>query len=1028
MLVILTVLLGVLGYINTGSDLYPPVNIPVIVISTSYPGAGSEEIQQNVVKPIEDAVSSISGVDVIQSTAREGAATTVIQFKLSADTTNAYIDTQKAIDGVTYELPKDANKPTLFKVDPGAIPVIIATVSGNQGFDLVYNDAKKVKERIEKISGVGQVSLSGGMDKELQINIDKTKLDFYGLTISQIVGRLQAENLTLPGGTIQESKQDKVIKINGEFKDINQIKMFRIPTRSGFVQLKDIADVSLVYPKAQSISRTNGKICIGLTIQKQTDANIVKTVQKIKTEIEKLKPTLDNSSIDIAFDTSIYIKSSLDETQRNLIEGIFITSLILLLFLRQFSSMIIVLISIPLSLIATFFMMFMFKFSFNMISLMGLALCVGILVDDSVVILENIHRHMKMGKDPKTAALDGRTEIGMAAIAITLCDIVVFAPIAFMSGIVGQYFRQFGLTVVFATLFSLIISFTVTPMLASRMYKNKTSKSLKENALARLLDKIGKNFTEGYINTLKWSLKHRVIVCISILFLFISAFVLIAGGFIGTEFMPVPDTGEFAITLDMSPGTSIDVTNEKTKIVEDYLSKNIPELQLYYTEIGGSTMSFYGGSSGNKATISVKLVNKKERKRNYKQVMDQIRTWGQNTLYGVKFKVADQSGGEGGPDADKPVLINIKGPKLEVLRELANQAEKIVKATPGTVEITNSLQSGQPELTLNVDRLACANYGFTVNDISSTIRASLEGVKAGVFRKDGQEYDIKVKVNDNQIVDPNDVINLKVANATGSTATIGQLASISYTQSPAVINTQDKQRLASITAYLKDGYNVGVVNAQLAQKIKGIQTLNGYSVTLGGAQESMDETFTPLVQALIMSVALVYIVLAILYESFLTPFVRLLALPVGFIGSIYLLFITHNTLNMFSMIGLIMLDGLAAKNGTLLIDYTNTLMHRDGLPIREALIQATRTRLKPIYMTSIAMIVGMLPTALAIGDGSEYKAGMGVVIIGGIITSTILSPILLPVAYTLMVDMKGFILRKIFRRKQHNIGGIKNEI
>lgn len=1010
MLIILVVLLGIMSYINTGKDLYPPVNIPVIVITTQYPGAGAEEIKKDIVEPIEDAVSGVSGVDKVNSTAAEGYSSTVVMFKLSADTTNAYIDTQKAVDSITYKLPKDAEKPTLLKYDPNNIPVIILTVSGDKEHEQLYNDADRLKDKLSRIPGVGQVSMSGGMEKELQINIDKSKLEFYGITISQIVQRLQAENLNFPGGTIKQSEQDKIVKISGEFKDINEIKSFRIPVRNSFIQLKDIADISLSYPNVKEISRDSGKPCISLSIQKQPDANVVETGDKILKEIEKMKPLLKGSNINIVMNATEFIKGSLSETQRNLIEGVFITSLVLFVFLRQFSSMLIVLISIPVSIVSTFFMMYVFGFTFNMLSLMGLALCVGILVDDSVVILENIHRHLKMGKDPKAAALDGRTEIGMAAIAITLCDIVVFAPIAFMSGIVGQYFRQFGLTVVFATLFSLIVSFTVTPMLASRMYKQSGTTFLKENFIRRFLNAFGASFQAGYISLLKWSLRHRFIVCGAILVLIVFAISLPFMGAIGGEFMPEMDTGEFYVRLELASGSNIQNTDAKTKIVENYLTKeNIPELDYYYTTIGD-------GGNVNKSSIYVKLVNKTARKRTYKQVMDQVRDWGLNNLSGVSYKVT-KAAGEGGPDSDKPVLINIKGPKMEVLKDIARKIEQIVKETPGTVEVSNSLESGQPEISINIDRLACAKYGFTVYDISNTIRSSLEGTKAGVFRKDGQEYDIRVKLQNNQILNEFDISNLKVSNNSGVSMSVGQLAAINLTQSPTTLKTLDKQTLASVSAYLKEGYTTAEVNAAIMAKTKDLKLMDEYSISFGGEQEDMQETMISLLQALFMSIALVYIVLVILYESFLTPFVRLLALPVGIIGALIMLAITGNTLNMFSMIGLIMLDGLAAKNGTLLIDYTNTLMHTKGLSLREALIEATKTRLKPIYMTSIAMIVGMLPTALALGDGAEFKSSMGIVIIGGITSSTLLSPILLPVAYTIMDDMKRFISGKIFRRK-----------
>ncbi|HEX9061143.1 MAG TPA: efflux RND transporter permease subunit, partial [Clostridia bacterium] len=455
-IVILFVLLGIMGGINLGADLFPSVNIPVIVVSSVYPGAGSDEVEKSIVKPIEDAVAGVSGIDKFSATASEGYGQVVVLFKMNADTNSAFMDTQKAVDGILSQLPKDATKPQILKIDPGASPIMDIALSGDRPLDELYGKAELLKERIERIEGVGRVSIYGASKKELQINVDKSKMEHYGLTLSQITGRLQSDNVNFPGGLINQPEQNRIVSIKGEFEDINQIKSLRIPVKQGSVRIGDIADVTLDYPTATQTSRLNQKRAIGLSIQKQSDANIVATGDKVKAELESLKQSLKGIDLKIVDDSTIFINSSLNDTKRNLIEGVITTAIILFIFLRQWNSVFIAIVAIPTSLVSTFFMMFLNRFTFNMLSLMGLALCVGILVDDSVVVMENIHRHFKMGKDAKTASLDGRMEIGMAAIAITLSDIVVFAPIAFMSGMVGQYFRQFGLVVVFATVFSLV--------------------------------------------------------------------------------------------------------------------------------------------------------------------------------------------------------------------------------------------------------------------------------------------------------------------------------------------------------------------------------------------------------------------------------------------------------------------------------------------------------------------------------------------------------------------------------------------
>lgn len=1016
MIVIACLLFGIMGYMNLGADLFPETNVPVVFISTLYPGAGTEELEKDIAKPIEDAVSSISGIDKVHSSIGEGFVETVVIFKLSADKNSVVIDTQRALDGIANELPKDAMRPTLFKYDDNASPILVLTLSGDKPSEELYYEAEILKERIERVEGIGNVSIFGGKEKELFIRLDKAKLEFYDLSISQISARLQSENVSMPGGTINQIHQDKIIRIDGEFKDINDIKSLRIPIKDGFVQLGDIAEVSLDYPKVKDLSRANGKTTIGLTIQKQSDANIVETGQKAKEEINKLKESLKGTELNIVQDTTLFITSSLNETKRNLIEGVITTAIVLMLFLRQWRSLLIVIISIPTSLVSTFFMMYAFGFTFNMLSLMGLALCVGILVDDSVVVLENIHRHLKMGKDPKTAALEGRSEIGMAAIAITLSDIVIFAPIAFMSGVVGQYFKQFGLTVVFATMFSLIISFTLTPMMASRMFKNSSDAENKTSKLGSFFDNIGLLVKRIYQSLLSWSLVNRFKMLLIIGCLFVASILLIPLGVIGTDFMPRVDEGQFTINIELTPGSTIEQTDKKALIVEDYV-KTIPELDYYYTRVGIDNWV-------NKAQVYVKLVDKKERERGQRQVVESAREWGRTNLTGVNITVNEPSmtGGEG----DKPIYIRVTGKKTEVIKDITEKVEKIVKNTPGTIDISNSLSSGQPEINIRVDRVEAARYGVSAYDISNTVRSSIEGAKAGVFRKDGEDYDIRVEVFDEQVTDINQISSLRVANNSGQTIPLSQVSTITLSESPTIIKRVDKQRVVSVSANLLEGYTLGEINSKIQKDINELAIPDGYQVSLGGEQEQMEDTFESLIQVLILSIALVYMILVILYESFLTPFVRILALPVGAIGALVMLAITGKSLNMMSMIGLIMLDGLAAKNGTLLIDYTNTLMKK-GLSLRDALYEAGTTRLKPIFMTSLSMMVGILPTALSMGDGSEFKSGMGVVLIGGMITSTILSPILLPVAYTIIDDFKKW-LRKRFIRHREKTNGIQESL
>lgn len=1008
--------LGIYGYIHMGADLLPAANIPVITITTTYSGASAENIKKEIVKPIEDSVISLSGIDKVQSTASAGYASTVVQFKMSADMNTAFLDVQKAVDSVSGSLPKDASKPVLYKIDTNQIPVIVLTVTGNVAYDQLYGEADQIKQSLEKIPGIGQVQLAGTEKKQLMIKIDKAALEYYNVSIGAITGKLQGENLDMPAGTIEQDKIDQPVSLVGEFNGIDDIKNLIISTNNGgTVRLSQLAQVSLEYPKKDSIIRLDGKETIGLVVQKQSDANVVEAANSIKKDLAALqKQVPPGVKISVAMDTTTFIRDSLTQVKHNLVEGIITTAIVLLLFLRSWKSSIVVLIAIPTALISTFFMMHVMHFTLNMMSLMGLMLCVGILVDDSIVVLENIQRHLGMGKDPVKAAIEGRSEIGMAAIAITLCDVVVFVPVAFSSGIVGQYFKQFGLTIACASLFSLLVSFTVTPMLSSKIFKQinplseEKKRKIKSGFINSLLSKttgIVENLTQMYKEILIWSLDNRKKVVAFVILLFVGSIALLPLGAISTEFMPSTDQSNLTLSVALSPGSNLNSTDSKIKIIEKHLS-TIPEVKDYITQIGDSNDKASG-------SITVQLVPKNERKKSQSELAKEIRNWGQN-LTGMSFSVNENSSDGGGNS--KPVGVKISGSDYETLKKLSRQVEAVIKTVPGVIDVGNSTRTNESEIKVRVDRLAASLYGVSASDVATLLRTSMAGMSSGVYRENGEEYDIMVKFLDNQIKNTDDIGSLRVSTQKGQQIPLSEIASITREDSPQSISREDRKDIVTISANIQ-GRTLGAVNNDVMKKMSKLNLPTGYSISYGGSQEDMADSFTSLLEALAASVVLVYMVLVVLYESFLTPFIRLLSLPCAIIGAFLILALTGNNLSIVSMIGLIMLDGLASKNGTLLIDYTNTLMGR-GLGLREALIEAGTTRLRPIIMTTVTMIVGMLPAALSLGAGSEMITGVAIVVIGGMITSTLLSPILLPVVYTMMDDLRN---RK--RKKK-----MKNEI
>jgi len=1021
MVIMFFVVLGLYGYTFIGSDLFPKADQPFVTIVAPYPGAGPEEMESQVVDEIEEAVSSLSGLKQLRSWIYEGLAFTVLEFRMGTDPDVAAMDTQKAVDAVMLKLPKDIEKPIIKKHDQNADPILNIVVGGQKPLNELYDIANDtIKARLETVPGVASVSVVGGQKRQVRIDIDRSRMESYGLSANQIVQLLKAENLNVPSGTIKGEKMQYDVRLVAKFNTLEDIKKLPVPLPTGgTVPLREIAVVSDSYAEIDQYNRLNKREAVSLIVQKQTDASIVDTAEAARQELAAIERALPaDVNIVITDDSSIFIRNSLADTQRTLVEGVLMTGLVLLFFLREWRSLVIVMLAIPTSIIATFMMMYFFDYTFNLLSLMGLSLCVGILVDDSIVVLENIHRHLQMGKNPIQAAIDGRQEIGMAAVAITMSDVVVFGPIAFMQGMVGQMFRQFGLTVVVATLFSLFVSFTLTPMMAARFYKYipeeekvKGGKNRYWEWIGHKSGRIGDLVIEIYRRLLGWALQHRLKLLAIILIGVIASLSLVPA--IGFEFVSQTDQGKFKVTIEMPPGTTLNVTDKVVRDLENRLEK-IPEVSHIVATIGSASGILFTTTSSHMAKIDVVLKPKDERKRTVWQVADAVRGW-TNDYPGVKIKIQEaQTAGLNVFEA--PIMVEIRGDDMDTLTDLAKKVKGIVENTPGTADVDMSWKENtKPEYRVIINRDKASAMGLTAGDVALALRAAMAGDKASKIKINNKDVDIWVQVSDINRKNIDDIGNITVANRFGQTFLVKQVADIIPAKGPTEIRHKDRERMITVLANYKDVSLSDLVKSFDAGIAK-LNVPNGYTIQYDGFIKMMNESNSDLFKALALALVLVYMILVILYESFLTPFIRMLSLPVGIIGAMLALFLTGNTLNMMSLIAIIMLEGLAAKNGTLLIDYTNTLMKR-GLGLREALLEAGTKRLRPIFMTSVTMIFGMLPTALALADGAELRKSMGIVLIGGLITSTILTPVLLPVAYTLLDDLKQWLNKKIGRRQ-----------
>ncbi len=1019
-IVMLFAALAVLGYQSYRQmpvELFPRIEIPIVTVITTYSGAGPREIETLISKPIEESVSSLNGVKNVQSSSQEGLSSVFVEFNVGTDLEGATNEVRSRLDAVRGRLPRDTQAPVLFKASLSSVPVLVIGVSGSRpAFEVRQIAEDRIKDRVAKVTGVASVAIVGGQQREIQVDVDKTRLQAHGLSITQVAQALSAENLNLPSGGIREGRQEYAVRTIGEFKNLDDLLTVRLMTSSGTpVLLGDVARVGFGFAERTELSRLNRKESVGIVIQKQADANTVQVVDGVARELARLRTELPSDLITrVAYDQSTFLKDSLADVRLSLALGALLAVLVVFLFLHNLRSTAIVALAIPTSMVAAFTPMSFAGFSINMMTLLALALSTGILVDDSIVVLENIHRHLDAGELPRDAALNGRSEIGLAALAITFTDVVVFVPIAFMGGVVGQFFRQFGLTVATVTLFSLLVSFTLTPMLASRWFPRRRREEHVDAQgrgarLCRSFDAFYTGLDHRYRSLLSWAVDHRrVVLAVGLAALLV---VVPVAGVLGFEFLPQGDQGQFTVTIETPAGTNLATTNRAVAQVEDLLAKQ-PEVASLFTRVGSTAgaVSFGPSSQGtNTANISVTLVDKAKRSRSDRQIIAALR----RDAAGVPgAKLRFETEGFGGSGA--PVQIGLLGDNFDILNRVATAIAARVKQVKGTLDVDTSWRVGRPELQVQVDRLRAASLGLSTGMVAATLRTAIQGSTETKFRTGGQEYEIRVRLPESERRAPEDVANILVAAPDGRPVYVKDVARVTLASGPTKIDRRDRQRMVIVSASLAPGYSFGNVQREINKEIAAVP-LTGVRLRWGGQAEQLAESSGQLGQALFLSVVLVYILMAALFEGFLNPFIIMFSLPMALVGAILGLVVAGKTLSIISMIGVIMLMGLVTKNAILLVDYTNTLRAR-GYNRREAIVEAGPTRLRPILMTTLAMIAGMLPTALGLGPGAEFRSPMAVAVIGGLLLSTLLTLVVIPVIYTLIDDLTQFIGRG-FRRQ-----------
>ncbi len=1018
MIIIALVVLGYTSFLEMNIDNMPDVDFPFVIVSTIYPGSGAEAVETEVTKKIEDAVNPISGLKHLTSISQEGYSLIFAEFVLEMDGKVAAQEVREKVSAIRASLPNDIEPPVIARYDPHSLPIMSYAVSGQRPLRDITTFAKdEIKKRLEAIPGVGSINLVGGHEREINVLLDIDKMESYEIPIDKVSGSIAAANLEIPGGRVNERNTEYLVRTVGKLVSVDQFEKIVIDNPHGQpVYLKDIASVVDGIEERRSLARVNGEEAVTLDITRQSGANTVDVAHAVKAEVEKIREVLPlDIRISIVADDSTWIEDSIHEILTNIYFGSLFAIFVIFLFLADIRSTIISALAIPTSIIATFTFMNALGFTLNTMSLMALSLAVGLLIDDAIVVIENIYRHLDDGEPPRKAALEATKEIGLAVMATTFSIVVVFLPVAYMKGIVGRFFFQFGMTVAFAVIVSLFVAFSLTPMLASRwLRKNNVNSNPPVNFFSRILwtiynrilliispwNRFFNKLNEKYKSLLRFSLSHRLLVVLFAFLTFIGA--LYIGGFLGTEFFPQTDQGKVRISVQTPPGTDMMTTSERIAQIEEIISR-FEGVDLIYTTIGSSD------NPVNEGLIRAELVDKSERELSALQIIDSARVL-ISKLPGIEFALSAEESEGGG---DKPVEISIRGNDLNVLTDLTEKVEKIFRETPGAVDIDNNLEATKPELKITIDREMANDLGLNIFQVASTIRNFVDGEVVTRYREGDEEYDVRIRLNESMRSTSSDLGRLLIASnkeiegRRTFLVPLSNIAKIEKASSIGEYRRYDRLREAKVGCNVGAGYFGGTMVQEILEKANQLDVPPGYHIGLTGTGEIQQESFGYIFASLALAIIFIYLLLASQFESFFDAFSIMFSLPMSLVGAIIALLIFNSSLSVISLIGVILLMGLVTKNAILLIDFIKQNRYK-GINRTESILIAGPIRLRPILMTTFAMIFGMLPLALGLGPGAEIRAPMARAVIGGLISSTILTLVVVPVVYTIIDDIVAY--------------------
>jgi len=1008
MVIAALVVFGLISYGSLGVTLFPDVDFPIVTVTVSYEGANPETVETEVTDPIEEAVNTISGIKSLRSESAEGISQVFIEFKLERDIDVASQEVRDKIALIRADLPGGADPPIIEKFDPDSAPILAIVLSGSSAIrDLTGYADDILKPRIEGIEGVGSVRIVGGREREIRVWLRVADLHAYGVSAQDILDTLKEENVEFPGGRIETASRELVVKTKGEVETVEGFGDLVVAYQNATpVHLRDVAHVEDGMEDFRSLSRLNGQRAVSLLVRRQSGTNLLAVASDVKEQLLDVESSLPAGyELVLAQDLSIHVANSRNEAQSELYRGGLLAVFIILLFLRSLRGAFVAAVTIPTTIIGTYSLMQAMGFTLNMMSMLALSISVGMIVDDSIVVLENSYRHMEEGKTRRQAAIAGISEIGFAVVATSLAVCAVFIPVAFMEGLVGQFFYEFGITVTFAVLISTFIALTLSPMLCSRVLKVQKSHGRVFGAIEWVLQRLD----GAYRRSLQFALRQRAVVLCAGVLVFVAGLMLTP--LIGKEFIPAQDESQFNVQVEVPLGSSVERTSRIMVELEKSV-RTLPYVSNLYTTIGA-------GEDGrvNYATLLVQLDEKSERSLGQPELMQMTREVLRDYKH-LKISVELIPRVSGGGFRAAPLQYNLRGPNLEQLDVLSHEVMARMNKIDGIVDVNSTYNATKPEVAVTIDRKRASDLGIDIETIGKAVNALIGGKVATTYKEDGESYDVRIRLTEDGRDQASSIYSLPLRTRNEQLVELHDLVNVKETMGPVQIDRQDRQRQITIMANLETFKPLGAAIAD----VNAIEADMGFPVEVTGAftgfGDLMKESFASINFSLFLAVVLIYMILAAQFESFVHPFTIMLSLPLSIAGALGALALTGRTLNIFSMIGMIMLMGLVTKNAILLVDYTNTL-RREGKTKDEALLAAGPVRLRPILMTALSTIAGMMPIALGLGAGSETRAPMGACVVGGLITSTLLTLLVVPAMYSVVDDFGQWVLR-LFGRGARN--------